>query len=47
MLVRVWKKEKAELLKKQQEENKEVILSTGDLNFENKELKPNIPITNL
>ena len=44
---RVWKKEKAELLKKQQEENKEVILSTGDLNFENKELKTNTPITNL
>ena len=47
---REWKREKAALLKQQQEQNKEVILSTGDLNFEAKkpdEVKVNLPIMNL
>lgn len=47
---REWKREKAALLKQQQEQNKEVILSTGDLNFEAKkpdEVKLNLPNMNL
>ncbi len=47
---REWKREKAALLKQQQEQNKEVILSTGNLNFEAKnpdEVKINLPIMNL